>query len=270
MSRIVLFSPSRYSLYSIVVTELLLRNQVQVEAIVVRKMTNWRRFTSEYRRDGNLLWRKIWKKLVLRKSAYRKRPFETIVDLMATEGITQRKLDDFQSTHNIPVVFTPDLNAPGVIQLLRATEPHLVVFTGGGLIRAEVLQLAGAGVLNCHSGLLPDYRGMDVIEWPILEGRYDHLGLTVHFMDQGVDTGDLLRVQVVELKPGDRVDTIRDRFEPMMCRLLVNTCVDFLAGRIHPVPQRLSDGKQYYRMHPRLLQIVEKRLEMLSSRQGTL
>ena len=261
MNHVVVFSPNRYSLYSIAVTELLLRNQVQVDAIVVRKVTSWRRFISEYRRDGNILLRKIWKKLVLRKSAYHNRSFETIVDLMAAEGITKRKLDEFESSHNIPVVFFQDLNAAGVIHLLRDTKPDLVVFTGGGLIREEVLQLAGAGILNCHSGLLPRYRGMDAIEWPILEGRYDHLGLTVHFMEREVDTGDILRVQQVKLEPGDRLDTIRDRYEPIMSRLLVNTCVEYLAGRIHPVPQDTKEGRQYYRMHPRLLQIVEKRLD---------
>ena len=42
-------------------------------------------------------------------------------------------------------------------------------------------------------GLLPDYRGMDVVEWPILEKNFKKLGLTTHLMDTGIDTGKIIQ-----------------------------------------------------------------------------
>ena len=45
-----------------------------------------------------------------------------------------------------------------------------------------------------HGGL-PLYRGMDVVEWPILMNDFDNIGVTTHFMENGVDTGDILKVK---------------------------------------------------------------------------
>lgn len=260
MSAVVVFSPSRYSLYTICVTELLRQRRIDVKAIVVTKLLNPRRFFSEYSRDGSRLLAKIWKKLVLRKRTYRHADYETTLRLMQERGITIGRVDQFEKDHGIPVVSCHDLNDRVVVETLKRTRPRLVVFTGGGLIRAEVLAHAGEGILNCHMGILPRYRGMDVVEWPLLEGKPDHVGMTVHFMDAGIDTGDILRLQRIPLEPQDDIERLRNRFEPAMCRLLTETCIDYLQGRLERRPQRPQDGRQYFMMHPRLLEIVRQRL----------
>jgi methionyl-tRNA formyltransferase len=259
-NRVVVFSPSRYSLYTITVAELLLRREVDVAAVVVRRLTSPKRFASEFRRDGTRLLRKIFKKLLLRGHAYTGRKFETIADLMRQEGIRAKSVDELCRSKGIAVRYVSDLNDPEVIELLKETSPSLVVFTGGGLIRQPVLDRSGAGVVNCHAGILPPYRGMDVIEWAILEGNPDQVGITVHFMDKGVDTGDILRARRIDIDPQDGLGQIRDRFEPLMCREIVAACLDFLGGRLVRKPQRPQEGRQYFIMHPRLFEITAKRL----------
>jgi folate-dependent phosphoribosylglycinamide formyltransferase PurN len=261
MSDVVILSPSRFSLNTLCATELLLRNQVQVKAIVVRRLINPRRFVKEFGRDGTRLIRKIWKKLVLRDSAYKHRDYETIVDFMKAEGMVFRTVDELAKKHGIPVVYCYDLNVPVVVDTLKKAAPDLVVFTGGGLIRAEVLQHCGAGIANCHMGILPRYRGMDVVEWPVLEDRLDQVGTTVHFMDQGIDTGDILQKRKVSTQSVATFKELRDRFERCMCEQFVETCLDYLNGRVERVPQAPEDGKQYFLMHPRLLQIAQAKLK---------
>ena len=56
------------------------------------------------------------------------------------------------------------------------------------------------GVLNCHMGILPKYRGMDVVEWPFLENDRLNVGITCHLMDKGIDTGDILEIVKVDPK----------------------------------------------------------------------
>ena len=63
MKRVVVFSPNRFSLYTIYMAELLRRNHVDIKAIVIRKLFNPSRFLSEFGRDGSRLFKKIWKKL---------------------------------------------------------------------------------------------------------------------------------------------------------------------------------------------------------------
>jgi folate-dependent phosphoribosylglycinamide formyltransferase PurN len=260
MSSVILFSPSRYSLYTISVAELLHRQNVVVKAIIVRKLVNPDRFASEFRHDGARLLKKIWKKLVLRQKAYANQPFETMASFMHAEGIRFKSVDALAREYNIPLQYCRDLNDVVVVSALRRLKPDLVVFTGGGLIRKDILANAGVGVVNCHMGMLPKYRGMDVVEWPILEGDLEQIGMTVHFMDEGVDTGDILSTRKIDFATGDTIKQIRDRFEPLMCREIVSVCVDFLAGKGKRLPQKNEAGRQYFVMHPSLIALAGEKL----------
>jgi methionyl-tRNA formyltransferase len=260
MSRVVILSPSRFSLYTTTVAELLRRRDVQITAIVVRRLFNYRRFTSELSRDGKRLLKKIWRKLLLREKGYDTSDLETIAGYRRERDIRSRNVDEFGRRWNVPVVYCDTLNDTAVVEQLDNDKPDLVVFTGGGLIRKDVLDRSGHGVINCHMGILPKYRGMDVVEWPILEGEFDQIGVTVHFMDRGMDTGDILSSQKIGARPGETIAQLRARSEPVMCETIVNTCVDFLQERIARRPQRAEDGRQYFVMHSRLNRIAQERL----------
>jgi folate-dependent phosphoribosylglycinamide formyltransferase PurN len=257
---VVVFSPSRHSLYTICVTELLCRRGVKVSAIVTRRLLNFRRFTREFSRDGVRLLRKIWRTIVLRKQAYRKSTYETIVDFMRAEEISVSVVDEFQTKRGIPVVYCEELNDSTTLEVLEKQKPDVVVFTGGGIIREEVLKHAGDGILNCHMGILPDYRGMDVVEWPLLEGHPEKVGMTVHFMDKGVDTGDILATRPVDVRAGESLSDLRGRFEVPMCRLMSEVCAHWLEGRVSRHPQRSVEHRQYFIMHPHLREIVNRRV----------
>jgi methionyl-tRNA formyltransferase len=250
-----IFSPNRFSLYTSTVTAMLLRRGVKIQAIYVRKIFNPKRLINEYRRDGSRLIKKIWKKLILREAGYKN--LNDIRSFREEQEICIKDLFEFKNEQGIPVIQCNDLNDPVVTKGLRNQQPDLVVFTGGGLIRQEVLDTSGHGVINCHMGVLPYYRGMDVVEWPILEGNPDKIGITVHFMDKGVDTGDILKIKKIPPRNGESIRDLRDRIEPIMCQTLVDTCMDYLDGKITRAPQQQKDGKQYFKMHPILLKIVK-------------
>jgi methionyl-tRNA formyltransferase len=261
MKKLIIFSPNRYSLYTTTVTAMLIQSGIHISAIYVRNMINPNRILTEFQRDGNRLLKKIWKKLFLRQSAYHPGNFETIVDFRKKNQISLTKVDDFHLRNSIPVINCSTLNDPIVVNGLKKIQPDLVVFTGGGLIKQEILENSGHGVLNCHMGVLPPYRGMDVVEWPLLEGHMDQVGITVHFMDKGVDTGDILRVRKIQPNSTETLAELRDRMEPIMCQIIVETCIDFLQGKVERNPQSRQMGKQYFKMHPRLIEIAAKQLQ---------
>jgi len=265
MARIIIFSPNRYSLYTTTVTEMLIQRGVMVSSIYVRKLINPSRVLSEFHRDGSRLLKKVWKKLFLRQAAYHNGNIENILSFRKKNNISITKLDEFQYKYSIPVIACSSLNDDAVVNGLKEIQPDLVIFTGGGLIRQDVLANSGNGVLNCHMGLLPPYRGMDVVEWPILEDHIEQIGITVHFMDQGLDTGDILRTRQIQPHSGENIAELRDRIEPIMCQTLVDTCIDFLNGKIKRQPQNILAGKQYFKMHPFLLNIVAEKLEAIQN-----
>jgi len=260
------FSPSQYSLYTLCGIEKLVRAGIDVRGICVRRLLNPRRLWREYRREGWRLGEKIWRKLLRRGRARQGRanPWTLYLEKLQPPATNVAAL---ARHHGIPLVFCSTLNDAGVLQFLERQKPSLVVFTGGGILRQSVLERAGLGVVNCHMGILPPYRGMDVVEWALLEDRPDRLGLSVHLMDKGIDTGPLLSVRPIALEPGDTsLARLLERFEPLMCEEIVDASVRFLRGEITPRPQRPEDGKQYFRMPPALRRLAEKKLAATTSR----
>ena len=265
---VIVFSPNRYGLYTLAVTQLLLQAGVRVDAVVVRKLLNPLRMVTEFRRDGLRLVKKIWRKFFLRRRAYVPREYPTLPDLLARIGMTETSIDALAARHGIPLVYCATLNDPVVHEALDRYRPDLVVFSGGGIVGDGTLGRSGAGVVNCHMGQLPQYRGMDVVEWPLIENHQDDIGFTVHFMARGIDTGDILGIFPVDGTHARTVYEYREKFEPLMAVALADTVVGHLDGQFERRPQRLGDGKQYFIVHPRLYQMLEDRYAQSVTKDG--
>jgi len=235
MMRVVLFSPTGKSLYARMVLHLLAQEPgVEVAGVVIRGIWSWRRLRGDLRRDGPRLMRKIYAKLVLGERAYAPQDTDSLVWHLREAGLEGQSLKRICRARGIACISVRDLNSAKVETFLKARETDLVVFTGGGLIRRKILALPRLGVMNCHAGILPRYRGMDVVEWAILEAQAEpETGLTLHFMDPGVDTGPFLVLEGVR--------GLKD-------------------GRLQPIMQEPEDGRQYFVIHPRLRCAAERRL----------
>jgi methionyl-tRNA formyltransferase len=86
----------------------------------------------------------------------------------------------------------PHINHPDVVQLARQLEPDLIAVFGTSLIRGELLQQGRLGLVNLHGGLSPEYRGADCTFWALYNNEPGKAGCTLHFIDQGIDTGRLI------------------------------------------------------------------------------
>ena len=89
--------------------------------------------------------------------------------------------------------------------------------------------LARFPVLNVHPSLLPAFPGMRAVEEAIAAG-VDETGVTVHFVDEGVDTGPVVAQEAVTVRPDDTPDTLRARLHEVEHRLLPETTRRYLAG----------------------------------------
>lgn len=93
---------------------------------------------------------------------------------------------------------TQDLPAPNRadgLARLRSTNPHLIVsIRYRRILREEAIAIPQNGVLNLHSGILPDYRGVMATFWAMLNGEAE-IGTTLHqISDSGIDTGPIIRI----------------------------------------------------------------------------
>lgn len=258
---IVIFCPSPFSLITNTVCEELVRDGYHIDSIVVRKFS-LARFLEEFSRDGKRLLKKIWKKLVLREKAYSNES-ENIVQYRKKKNLSITNIKEFKKS-GIKIITCKSLNADVVENHLKKLPEKLVVFTGGGIIRPNILKVAGDGIINCHMGILPKYKGMDLPEWALLEGNKDQIGLTLHFMDEGIDTGDILRKVNIPIKEKESVKELRMRFEPIMVSSIVNVTKDYLSNKIELTKQEPGQPKQYFIVHEKLLDILNKKRQKLA------
>ena len=263
MLKVAVLAPIDSSLYArLVVQRLSQLADVQVTRIVVRTPWNWRRVRSEIKRDGTRLFRKVMAKMIRGDQRFANTDEMTPLVLKKEWGLEADSLKSLSKQHDIPHHTVTDHNDQEALSILRAGYPDIIVFTGGGLIRKALLEIPKIGVMNCHMGILPMYRGMDVVEWPFLDkDKPEHwLGLTLHLMDEGVDTGPIIRRCPVPVKSGDTFRSIRDRMEYLMPKEVVAATDDISRGDYQLEPQEVMDGKQFFVMHPRLMTLAERRL----------
>lgn len=263
MLRVMLFAPIHTSLYSrLVLHGLLQEANIEVVGIAVRNPWNIKRMRSEYKRDGRRLLQKFIQKYLLREAAFGDVQVQNLGALIKEAGLADSDLKSMAGTNAIPYKKVNGLSDGECEQFTRNLKPDLIVFTGGGLIRKNILDIPTVGVLNCHTGVLPPFRGMDVVEWTALEGSLEVVGfgVTAHLMAKGVDTGPIIQVCTIELTPEDTFKSIRMKLEVEMVRAVLESVHALSAGMLQPKPQRKEDGRQYFVMHPRVKHQAEAKL----------
>ena len=254
--KVALLAATPYSKYSLAVAELLRLGGVRVCLVVIPSMYSLKRIKITWRRERVELLRKIWTKILVSHRDVVETPLDR---LMKSEGISFRPLPQYCAEHSIHYRRVPDINGQQAAAAMHQHEVDLIVFTGGGLIRRELLESSSIGVLNCHGGLLPEYRGMDTTIWA--EWERQPTGLTLHVMDQGVDTGPIISTYPVARAPDESFEAFHGRMEALSATRLVATVQSIGQGAIDSTPQELAQGKQYYIMHDRLRDMLVDRLE---------
>jgi len=139
---------------------------------------------------------------------------------------------------NIEVIQPASVKAPGFIELLTDYAPDLfIVVAFGQVLPKALLEMPRLGTVNVHASLLPKYRGPAPIQWAIINGERK-TGVTTMFMDEGLDTGDILLTAETGIEPDDTAATLHDRLANLGADLLLKTLRCFEDGSIKPIPQQ--------------------------------
>jgi methionyl-tRNA formyltransferase len=175
-----------------------------------------------------------------------------------SEGASEGTLAAWAEARDIPVARHDRLGAEETIASLDAFRPDLILLVGSDIVPASVLRTPRIGTLNCHYGLLPRYRGMNVAEWAIYQD--DPVGVTIHWVDPGIDTGAIAAVEEIQLDPGDDLDAVRSKQQEKSAEMLVDVVRAVARGDAQSLTQAPDEGRQYYRMHPVFREAVDRKL----------
>lgn len=137
----------------------------------------------------------------------------------------------------IPVLQPLRIKDPEFIGTLRGLDPEIVVVVAyGQILPAEILSLPPFGCINVHASLLPKYRGAAPIHRAVINGEKE-TGVTTMYMDEGMDTGDLILKESIQIHEEDTVGIIHDRLALAGSRLLVETLRLISLGQAPRIPQ---------------------------------
>lgn len=255
---IVIIGPSPYSLFTISVFELCRRLNIPVKAILLKRFT-LDRFREEWRRDGMIVLNKIWRKIIIRgdeSSEYSEFSLNSVHKSLDVNYADVRKL---ATELGVPVLAVDNFNDIPVS--LPALRPGLAIFTGGGLISERFLGAFTEGIVNVHHGHLPQFKGMDVVHAPVLEGRFGTVGMTAHIMSSGLDEGAVLERCSVSPESYRSINTLRNALSALMPILAIDAMLGYFSKRL-PLIQQQDSGRQYFFLHPRMTKILNDRLRM--------
>jgi len=147
----------------------------------------------------------------------------------------------------VPNIFVErgKLNDDLVIQWARQFEPDIFISYGPERIGKGLISLTKFGGINIHWGLSPMYRGMHTSRWALLEGLPEYVGVTIHKVDENLDTGDIIFQARPEMEEGDSFRTIEHRLSLLACSLIQRAVEIVVNGGIL-CKQDTKIGRQYW------------------------
>jgi folate-dependent phosphoribosylglycinamide formyltransferase PurN len=164
-----------------------LRSRFEVRAVVLEDAVPRRRFLARRLTRlgpsvvaGQLLFRLLVVPFLTRAARAR------TAEIKVAHGLDDRPIDADAVTR------VSSVNSAAVHDLLRALSPDVVVINGTRLVSAETLAAVPATFLNVHAGITPRYRGVHGGYWALRERDGEHCGVTVHVVDEGLDSGPVL------------------------------------------------------------------------------
>lgn len=143
------------------------------------------------------------------------------------------------------------VNSPAFVAEMRRLEPDLFVLSGyNRILRPEIIALPALGCINLHGGRLPEYRGCAPINWQIINGETVG-GCCVLFVDEGIDTGDIISQAYYDILDTDTSQDIVNKQLELFPAMLLQAMSDIRKGVVKATPQDKTAGCYYTRRYPR-------------------
>jgi methionyl-tRNA formyltransferase len=138
--------------------------------------------------------------------------------------------------HQLPVLQPEKLKDEAFLKELQAFRADLQIVVAFRMLPEVVWAMPPMGTFNLHASLLPQYRGAAPIHWAVMNGE-TRTGVTTFFLQQAIDTGDLLLQESIEIGPDEDTGSVHDRLMDLGARVVCSTVDALLKGSVTPIPQ---------------------------------
>lgn len=161
------------------------------------------------------------------------------------EHIWFRSVKELAGASRIPVYQPRDVNDPAFLKVLKQLGPDIILcFTYRQILSREVLALPPLGALNLHPSLLPKYRGRCPANWVLVKGE-KRTGVTLHYMEEKVDAGDMVGQTEVDIAEDDTIQTLYGKLTRASVGLLRDALPKLKSGSAQRVPQNHEEATYF-------------------------
>ncbi|MFK7874080.1 MAG: methionyl-tRNA formyltransferase [Oligoflexales bacterium] len=157
-----------------------------------------------------------------------------------------KKLIELAQRNDIPTKIIENVNSEDARNWIQKQKADLhVSMSFDQIIKNDLLHMTKLGFINCHAGMLPFYRGRNILNWA-LAFEESHVGVTVHHIDNGIDTGDIVRQDQVSIFQDDHYGTLLEKVTAQCSKTLYSAILDFKNGTQQRIPQKNIHTEGFY------------------------
>ena len=121
---------------------------------------------------------------------------------------TDNTLKGYATKYNIDYLFPVNINSQEFIEKSIQYDCDLLVsMSFNQIFKKQIINLPKLGVINCHAGKLPFYRGRNILNWALINDESE-FGITVHYVNEGIDTGDIIKQKNFPIKDSDSYNSL--------------------------------------------------------------
>lgn len=240
------------ALNAIAIAELLRRNAIVVDTILVVTPYNIKRLRAMVRQRGQRFIIQSAKRL----TGFRSKTKDAVQEFLDEHAIEDRSLKAWANKHGATYQVVQSLNHPDSLASLTKADPDWVVYGGGGILRKGFITAAKSRILNAHAGPLPEVRGMNACEWSLLLGLPPQV--TIHLINRGIDTGGIINRYPIPVHGLDTIDALRARATAVGIKGIVETVMN--PPSIMPKAS-IPCSRQCYVLAPVLKELLIQKLE---------
>lgn len=156
------------------------------------------------------------------------------------------------------IINVSSVNSTDCIELLKNLNPDLVIVNGTRIISKKVLNAVNSRFINTHAGITPYYRGVHGTYWALANNDLENSGVTVHFVDEGIDTGNIIEQIHVHPTPKDNFSTYPLLQLSMGLKILNKAVFSYLNNNLTTCKTSNTLGKLWY--HPTIGEYLYNRI----------
>jgi len=138
---------------------------------------------------------------------------------------------------DVPYKPEENVNSDTFVKWVKGQDADLLIsMSFNQILKRDILDIAPLGFINCHAGALPFYRGRNPLNWVLINGETE-FGITVHYIDEGIDTGDIIAQELFNISPEDDYSSLLELAISECAKVLFKAVSQLKEGAITRVKQ---------------------------------